>query len=166
MKMINELFLAQYNQVWEQRRQHVKLIWTIPTLGGAVVAFFIAQLPFEKLNNLSKHLLFLSLVIFAIGVIRIFLRHNFFQAVYGLLISDLEREREPIIPLPQTGEQFIERYNDDVRKRFWENLGSKYLGINSWILIMGSMSLSLLVIWIDLTNSGHILCSFCRYFSA
>lgn len=153
-----ELFIAQYNQAWDQRRQHVTLIWTIPTVGGAVVAFALSQIPLEKLNIFSVHFLFLMVGIFSVGAVRIFLRHNFFQRVYGLLLADLEKEKKPIVPLPQIGDELLNRYYEKIKSDFWEIEGSKYKGINSWMIIMASLGLSLVVLWLDLTNLPTTVC--------
>lgn len=149
----SELFLAQYNQVWEQRRQHVTLIWTIPTVGGAVIAFALSQLPAKGLNPISVFLFFILLLIFSHSVFRIFLRHNTFQQAYGFLLAHLNSEKKPMNPLPQTGEDLFRWCREKgMRFDFWVDKGSKRRAIDSWVILMASLGLSLVILWFDLTK--------------
>jgi len=149
----DKLFLAQYNQVWEQRRQHVGLYWKIPIISLAFVTFIITIINYSKISLDANriNILFVIFIPYLIGVVRIYLRHNFFQRTYGLLLQDLENgEGIPIRPLPQFGTELRDRYQ--ARLKGVERLGSQLDGMDSWIWIMITVLMFGIFMWAELTS--------------
>ncbi|GEM_PF-1615158 len=98
----DKFFLEQYKQVWEQRRQHVTHIWAIPAIiAGFIALLFNEKISFEKFNALT----YFSLALVPIGMVGLFLRHNFFIKVLGLLLEDLAKYQRPFPRLPQFGDR-------------------------------------------------------------
>ena len=133
MKFEEELFLEQYKQVWEQRRQHVGLYWSIPPISVAVLTLVIEKFAPKQLSDWPRSL-FVSLILFAIGIIMLFLRHNFFVAAHRLLLEDLQKVQKPMEDLPQSGEAFQKRYCTELG--FDEQIGSYCNGMFSWAIII------------------------------
>jgi len=158
------LFLAQYNQVYEQRRQHVGLYWKIPTVAAAVVTLAVHKLDFAKLNVCTLYLLIVPLLMFSYGVLHLFFRHNYFQKVYGLLLQKMDKDehRKPLKPSPQFGPDFKKPEYQKKMKQWWEKLGEKSYGINSWLWIMAAAVFYILLIWFDLVNLPTKILGFLR----
>ncbi len=151
----DNLFKLQYGQIWQQRRQHVTLYWAIPTVAGGVIAFFVSHLSVNGLNKCTVYLLFGLLLLFSWGAIKIFLRHNFFQRGYGLVLKDMDRQRKPLEFAPQFGEDLVKYLEDKNYFKdldYWEKAGAKQKGIHPWLIIIITVAFSILLVGIDLTN--------------
>ena len=154
--MNGELFLEQYKQVWEQRRQHVGLIWKIPTISSALVVGLLNAIDFEKLgvklSTKQVHFLFVSLVLYGFGSVMLLLRHNFFVGAYGLLLKRMQNDNKFRRALPQRGKDLRRLFYS--RLSCWEKLGSWPLfdGMISWSIIFISITLSIITLWPGLYN--------------
>lgn len=127
-----EYFLAQYNQVWQQRRQHVALIWAIPTIAFAVTTFLAQALfPDEGSPRILRSESVWALIIMAVGLSGLLLRHNFFIKCLGLLLQEQDSRRAPFV-LPQLGTQFRDIYRE--RLGWWEKIGAIKDGTFWWVV--------------------------------
>lgn len=146
---MNDYFLAQYNQVWQQRRQHVTLIWTIPTIAIAVTTFLVRALfPHEKaIDSILRSESIWALIIIGVGLSGLLLRHNFFIKCLGLLLQELDGRRTPFV-LPQFGSQFREVYREKLR--FWEKIGAIKDGTFWWVVVSYGVILLLVTLTVDL----------------
>ncbi len=146
-------FLAQYSQVWQQRRQHVTLIWAIPTIIFTVISLLMNVI-FDKCND--KNIFNWTEVLFAIvtigsGACGLLLRHNFFIKVLGLLLQDLDEKRIPL-SLPQFGEEFRVIYRSKLN--MWEKLGSVKDGTFWWLVTSVGLFFLLVALITNFTNSN------------
>ena len=147
-----ELHLSQYNQVWEQRRQHITLFWTIPVT-AAIVSYIAETIDFSKLSLSTK---FISLILtgfFMLGAVMMSLRHAFIRKAYGLLLQDMEdRIRNPLRPLPQSDVELRALYHHNPNLTFWERIGANWRGAWSWGIILTSAAFFILILWMDMSG--------------
>lgn len=141
------LFLAQYNQVWEQRRQHVVHIWAIPAIVVALTGIFVTLLIYNKIN-FSTHILgkLVSASLIYIGFFGLFCRHNYFIRVLGLLLKDLAKNQNAESDLPQFGDDFRERFERDLKNPL-DKFGSLRSGTFWWFIVTGGVLLFMTVNW-------------------
>ncbi len=148
----NQLQLAQYNQVWEQRRQHVTLFWSIPVT-AAIVSYAAETIDFSKLSLFTKAVSLILTGFFMLGAVMMSFRHAFIQKAYSLLLQDMEdRIRHPLKPLPQFSSELRARYKDSPSLTSWERLGAKWVGAWSWAIIIASAALFILLLWMDVNG--------------
>ena len=158
---MDEVQLEQYRQVWEQRRRHVGLYWKIPTVATLFIGLLIQTPFFKSLVSWKYHVFTTFLTLYTWGVVRLFLRHNFFQEAYGILLQDMEdRMTNPLRPLPQFGRELKNLY--ETRLGFWARLGLNLDGSISWFLLMLSACLTIIFIWLDVTNLPSSICHVCN----
>ena len=150
----NQLHLSQYNQVWEQRRQHVTLFWSIPVT-AAIVSYLGSTVDFSKVSAASKMTALTLLLVFFFGILLMSLRHAFIQKAYSLLLQDLEdRLRNSLAPLPQTAGELSDLYQESAKLGFWERMGAKCPVMWSWILMITSIIAFIFVLWFDLEGKN------------
>lgn len=143
----DELFLKQYDQVWQQRRQHVGHIWAIPVVITGLLGIFTTLLVYGKIN-FSSHicLKFLSILVIALGFFGLFCRHNFFIRVLGLLLKDLQSNPTAREDLPQFGTDFRERFKSDLKNPL-DRFGSLSTGTFWWFITVAGIILFVVVNW-------------------
>lgn len=145
--MSEELFLAQYNQVWEQRRGHVGHIWAIPTTVTALTGILITLWVSGKISfSLHFEWKILSLTFVYLGFFGIFCRHNFFIRVLGLLLKDLARKPKAWKNLPQFGSEFRRRYRRDLTSCL-DIFGSWRSGTFWWGMTVFGILLFIFLTW-------------------
>lgn len=103
----DRFFLEQYHRVFEQRRQHTIHIWAIPTVVVTVATLATSKVDTGQLNVFTIRFLIVPLIFLLLGVIRISLRHNFFEEAYGFLLREMDRNRKPIKRLPYLGYELV-----------------------------------------------------------
>lgn len=149
-----EHFLAQYNQIWQQRRQHVSLVWTIPTVAFGVMTLLVQVLfPEEGIVRMLRLESVLALIIIGIGLSGLLLRHNFFIKCLGLLLQEQDGRRVPFV-LPQFGNQFREIYREGLG--FWEKIGAIKNGTFWWLVVSYGFILLLITITVDLMSASFL----------
>ena len=133
MLLKDEFFLTQYNQIWEQRRQHVGHIWAIPVVATGLAGIFATFMVNQNVNfSTHTNLKIAALCIVGFGFIGLFLRHNFFIKVLGLLLKDLAAEEKPKQNLPQFGSDFKKKYCCELN--CLEKFGSCCTGTVWWFI--------------------------------
>ena len=161
MKFEEELFLEQYKQVWEQRRQHVGLYWQIPAVTTGIFVFLLKFFTL-KTSNVWHILAAISLINLFCGACRIFLRHNYFVKVYGLLLEDMACGRISPASLPQFGDDLERMYHRRL-KHWYEKCGSRADGMDSWIFIMVGIFLYF-IFWFFGVINADFLVAICEVF--
>lgn len=150
----NKFHLAQYNQIFEQRRQHINVFWSIPVT-AAIVSYLAQRLDVSQLSLGAKAASFALLMFFFVGIIMLSVRHHFIQKAYCLLLQEMEdRVRNPLSPLPLTPRELRQRYRNNPKLAFWEKMGSRWNGIWSWAIMIASSFLFILVLWFDLEGKN------------
>lgn len=151
----DKLFLEQYKQIWEQRRQHVGHIWAIPIIITGLLGILITLVVNKVINfSLSWSTAFkvVSLIVVFSGFIGLFLRHDFFIRVLGLLLKDLQKEQGPEKNLPQFGDEFKIRYALKLNRL--EKIGSWRIGTWWWgLVVLGLLLFSILCLFFDFKSS-------------
>src|SRR3989338_885183 len=129
-------FLLQYDQVWKQRNHHVAHIWAIPAIITGLLGIFALLLVHNKIDSHNLIFKVFSILMAAIGFIGLFLRHNFFIKVFGLVLKEMAKYRKPDSDLPQFGSEFSEKY-----RRFLnpgEKFGAWQTGTFWWeVVVLG-----------------------------
>ena len=149
-----DLHMAQYNQVFEQRRQHINVYWSIPVT-AAIVSYLAQRVDISQLSVPAKAVSFLLLILFFFGIIMLSLRHNFIQKAYCLLLQEMEdRLRNPLSPLPLTPRELRERYHRNPKLVFWERMGGRWNGVWSWAIMLFSTFAFIFVLWFDLEGKN------------
>lgn len=154
----NDHFIAQYNQVWLQRRQHVTLIWAIPA-GAMAVLTVLLNILFTARKSFSIEFdLILTLVIIFVGLWGLLLRHNFFIRTLGLLLLELDANPRPQL-LPQFGDDLRNRYRSKLN--LWQSIGSIKDGAFWWgIVFIGVFYLTLILMQNFVNSSMQITFDF------
>ncbi len=152
---MHDHFLAQYNQVWQQRRQHVTLIWAIPTIATAVLTLlFHVLFPHEEgIAPILPSESIWAIIIIGLGLSSLLLRHNFFIKCLGLLLQELDGRRMPFV-LPQFGDQFREVYREKLR--FWEKIGAIKDGTFWWVVVSYGVILLLVALTVDFVAASFL----------
>ncbi|MBI4970883.1 MAG: hypothetical protein HZC17_03485 [Candidatus Omnitrophica bacterium] len=149
-----ELHLAQYNQIFEQRRSHINVFWSIPVT-AAIVSYLAQRVDVSQLSVMTKITSFVLLLFFLLGIVMLSLRHNFIQKAYCLLLQEMEdRVRNPLSPLPLTPRELRDRYHKSSKLVFWERMGGRWDGIWSWAMMLSSAFLFIFVLWFDLEGKN------------
>lgn len=151
----NNHFIAQYNQVWLQRRQHVTLIWAIPTIAIAVLTVLL-NIFFNKEGKAIIEIglnFLIALGVIAIGLWGLWLRHNFFIKCLGLLLQELDGRRMPFV-LPQFGDQFREIYKENLK--LWEKIGAIKDATFWWLVVSYGFVLLLITITTNLIATSFL----------
>ncbi len=148
----DKLFLIQYEQVWLQRRQHVGHVWAIPTIVTALVGGFVTLAVNHKIDFISHpNLKIVSLNLIGIGLIGLFLRHNFFIKALGLLLKDLAKRAKARKDLPQFGKDFKKLYWRDLSCA--ERCGARVTATIWWIVTVIGLIVYVLLNWNPLTQT-------------
>ena len=147
---MERIWKEQYNQIWQQRRQHVGLYWKIPTVAGGFLGLIIKIVDFKGFSPSEIDFLFSLFLIYSAGVVGLFLRHNFFQKVYGLVLRRMDKNNKALRPTPQFGKQLRKQYYRGLD--FWEKIGAYLNGMYCWMLIMLSAMLFVIFMWVRLTH--------------
>lgn len=136
----DRFFLEQYKQVWEQRRHHVNHIWAIPIIAIGLVTVFVTLIQKELIMKVTLNSWSLCFIIAGlIGFAGLFLRHNFFIKVLGLLLKKLAKDKSPDSDLPQFGDDFnkIKEFRSELH--IFEKIGAEFTGTFWWAVVTFSI---------------------------
>lgn len=127
-----ELFIAQYREMWEWKRHHTRLFWQI--FAGTLVVLGLAT------RVQISPWFFIPLSFFGIGMVILFLRHNCFQRAASYVINCLEFDKAPItthsLTSGQTLADFCQARTYNLKWRWLLNPCAAKI---SWILVAVSV---------------------------
>lgn len=157
MALEEELFIAQYNQVWQQKRHHDNHIWSIPSVVAAVVSLTLHAVPFSSLSLWGQILFYpLALGFLTLGVIRLVFRHVFFETAYTQLIRQMDTQKQALLFVPQSQDdkELCNSYLDQLDT--WARFGARCRWKTTRLIFVFSLVLFALV-FADHTDCGSIV---------
>lgn len=145
---IRELFIAQFNQMWEWRRFHIQINWQIPVMLGALAGLIASIAPGFRghWKCVTATLLFLYFA----GVVGLFLRLNAYQGAVGYIITHLEKNGPQRNPLPRNDQELAKFCKENGYKVGYFGEGvfilEKPMAVVSWVLIAFSFLIFVLIV--------------------
>lgn len=153
---IRELFIAQFNQMWEWRRFHIQINWQIPVMLGALAGLIASIAP--GFRGQWRYAAAFLLFLYFGGVVGLFLRLNAYQSAVGYVITHLERNGPQRNPLPRNDQELAEFCKENGYMVGYFGEGSFLLemptAVVSWSMIAISFLIFVLIVIFNRTVPG------------